>query len=93
METRVLTSLFLVLFSTAFVSGCGPTRVIEKPVIHTVTVTEFRNVPADLLTPCGKTIIMDIITYAEALEAWAADRATIDTCNGQIDGIRSLDGD
>ena len=82
-----------ILLLAALFAGCGPTRVIEKPVIHEVIKTEWRNVPADLLAPCGKTEIMSDMTYGEAIEAWAQDRATVDACNGQIDAIRSLNAD
>lgn len=90
MKTAALIPLCLTLFLTA----CASERIVEKPVIHEVVKTEYRDVPSDLTTRCKKTEIPETMTYGEALEGWAADRAQIDVCNGRLAGIESLgDGD
>ena len=73
-----------------FLTACGTERVIEKPVIHEVVRTEWRNVPADLLERCEKQAITEGMTYGEAIEAWAKDRSAIDVCNGRLTAIGTL---
>ena len=89
MRTHALTLLCLTLFLTA----CANERIVEKPVIHEVVRTEYRDVPSDLVRKCEKTEIPETMTYGEALEGWAADRAQIDVCNGRLAGIESLGDD
>lgn len=90
MKMRVWALLCPIALSVA----CGTERIVERPVIHEIVKTEWREVPADLLSRCDKTIIEDGMTYGEALEMWAKDRASIDACNGKLAGIKSLgDGD
>ena len=86
MKTPVLTLLFLTLFLTA----CGNTKIIEKPVPVPYEVTRYVDVPDDLVIPREKTEIPETITYGEALELWSVDRATIDTLNGQMEAVDSL---
>ena len=86
MKTAALIPLFLTLCLTA----CGTERVVEKPVVVEVVKTEWRAVPDDLTAPCAKTEIQVGMTYGEAIESWAKDRASIDACNGKLKGIRSL---
>jgi hypothetical protein len=71
-------------------TACGTERVVEKPVIVEVVKTEWREVPADLTARCAKSEIPEAMTYGEALESWAKDRASIDACNGKLAGIESL---
>lgn len=90
MLTRVLIPLCLTLSLTA----CGTERVVEKPVIVEVVKTEWRSIPADLTEQCPKVTIPDGLTFGQAIELWAEDRAAIDACNGKLAGIKSLgDGD
>lgn len=86
MKTPVLTLLFLTLFLTA----CGSTKVVEKPVPVYIDRVEYIDVPYDLTIRRNKTTLPDTITYGEALELWAVDRATIDTLNGQMEAVESL---
>lgn len=72
-------------------AACGTERIVEKPVVVEVPgPVQWREVPADLLLECVKSSIPDGLTYGEALEAWAEDRAQIDVCNGQLQAIGSL---
>lgn len=89
MRTVALVSPFLLLFLTA----CGTERVVERPVIHEVVRTEWREVPIDLTASCDKQPIPDSMTYADVLESWAKDRSSLDRCNGKLTGIRSLRGE
>ena len=86
MRTHVLIPSCLLLCCVA----CGTERVIEKPVIHEVVRTEWREIPSDLTLPCPKAEIGPEMTYGAALEAWSEDRAAIDACNGKLAGIESL---
>ena len=86
MQTHALTLLFLTLCLTA----CDRTRVVEKPVIHEVVRTEWREIPADLTTRCDKAQIPEQATYGKLIELWSEDRANIDVCNGKLAGIESL---
>jgi len=83
---RVLILLCPLLFLTA----CDSTRVIEKPVVHTVTETVWREIPADLTLPCAKAEIPPEATYGDVIALWSEDRASIDACNGKLAGIDSL---
>lgn len=78
------------LFLLPFLTSCDRVRIVEKPVIHEVVKVEWRDVPADLTQPCDKAEIPPQMTYGEALEGWAKDRASIDACNGKLAGIESL---
>ena len=83
---RVLILLCLPLCLTA----CGTERIVEKPVVHEVIKTEWRSIPGDLTTECVKATINSDMTYGEALSAWAQDRASLDVCNGKLNGIKRL---
>lgn len=54
-------------------------------------VTEYIGVPAELTMQRNKITLPEELTYGEALEHWAIDRATIDTLNGQLRAIQSLE--
>lgn len=71
--------------------GCSGQRVIEKPIVVTVSgPVKHIEVPAELLVQHNKTTIPESLTYGEAMQLWGADRATIDTQNGQTQGIAIL---
>ncbi len=80
----------ILLFLVPFLTSCARERIVEKPVLHEVVRTEYRDVPADLTVPCEKSEIPDTMTYGEAIEAWAKDRSAVDRCNGKLAGIKSL---
>ena len=80
----------ILLCLTLFFAACGTERVVEKPVIHEVVRVEWREIPSDLTAPCGKSEIPADLTFGQAIELWADDRAQIDTCNGRLAGIESL---
>jgi len=85
---RVLTLLFLLTLLTA----CGTTKIVEKPVpVPVPGPTQYIDVPAQLTLTRQKTPIPETITYGQALELWSKDRAIIDTLNGQLLGIKSLE--
>lgn len=83
---RVLIPLCLLLSLTA----CGTERLVEKPVIVEVTTVEWRPIPADMTAPCELSAILDGMTYGDALQNWAADRAAVEACNAKLAAIRSL---
>lgn len=47
-------------------------------------------VPSDLLIRHQKTTVPETLTFADALQLWVEDRALVDTLNGQITAIQSL---
>jgi hypothetical protein len=51
---------------------------------------QWREIPDNLLIQHNKTTIPEVITYGEALQLWAEDRAIVETQNGQLSAIRSL---
>ena len=71
--------------------ACASERVVTQPEIVEIIKVEKVHVPANLLIQHNKTTIQaGEVTYGEALEYWSLDRAIIDTLNGQIRGIESL---
>lgn len=81
----------LLLFLTIFLTACGTERVVEKPVVVEVPgPVEYVPVPGDLLIRHIKTTVPESLTYGEALQLWAEDRAIIDTQNGQLAAIEVL---
>ena len=87
MRMRVLALLSL----TLLFSACATERIVEKPVPYEVIVVDYIEVPHDLTGGMAKQRIPDGITYGEAIELWSEDRATIDTLNGKMWAIRSLE--
>ena len=71
-------------------SGCGQTEIIERPVPVEVVRTEFVPIPADLTEPGAPAVIPDGLTYGDALELWAVDRATIETQAERLRQIRAI---
>lgn len=64
---------------------------MEKPVpVPGPTVYEYVDVPSDFLIQHEKTTIPETLTYGEAIMLWSLDRAIIETQNGQIRAIGSL---
>jgi len=47
-------------------------------------------VPPDLLAESPKQAIPDTLTFGQAIELWSEDRASLDTVNGQLRGIKEL---
>lgn len=87
---KIAASILLCL--TLCLSGCGSVRVVEKPVTVEVVRERMLPVPADLLVPCYVQPIPETLTYGEAIELWAKDRAATAECNGRLRAIQSLDG-
>ena len=86
MWTHVLVLTFPVLLLTA----CATERIVEKPVPVEVIRVEQTPVPDDLLILHAKTTIPDTLTYGEAIQLWAEDRALVDILNGQLIAIGKL---
>jgi hypothetical protein len=84
---------FLSPFLLLLLTACGTERVVERPVIHEVVRVEWREIPADLTARCPKSEIPDSLTFGQAVELWAEDRAAIEQCNGKLAGIESLGAD
>ena len=55
-----------------------------------VVVRERVPVPPDLLAESPKQAIPDTLTFGQAIELWSEDRASLDTVNGQLRGIKEL---
>jgi len=84
--------VWILLSLLTLLTACGTTKVVEKPVpVPVPGPTQYIDVPADLVKTGKKQSIPDSITYGEALELWVKDRAIIDTLNGQLLGIKSLE--
>ena len=83
---RVLPLLCLLIFCQA----CAPTRVVTKPEVVTVTKTEWKPVPADLVKPENPAEIPNSVTYGDALALWAEDRRSLAIVNGRLKAIESL---
>ena len=60
-----------------------------------VEVVRFEQVqiPSDLLIQYQPTTIPSTLTYGEAIQLWASDRADLLKSNGQIRAIESLNDD
>jgi hypothetical protein len=87
------TNAWALLFLAPFLTACGATKIVEKPVpVEVPGPTRFVEVPSDLTVLREKAIIPGSITYAELIEILSIDRSTIDTLNGQLMGIKSLQG-
>ena len=84
------TPALILLFPMLFLTACGNTKIIEKPVPVPVEVVKYIEVPFDLTMKRNKVTLPDTLTYGEALELWSVDRATIDTLNGQLEAVESL---
>ena len=83
--------VWILLLTLPWFAACGATKIVEKPVPYPVPgPTQYVEVPADLTLNREKTTIPESITYGQALELWSRDRSTIDTLNGQLLGIKSL---
>lgn len=78
------------MFLLLSLTSCGTTKVVTVPEVVEVVRTERIPVPVNLLSGCVKSTVPDNLTYGEALSLWAEDRAKLDTCDGQIEAIRSL---
>ena len=83
-------TVWLPLFLLPFLIACAPTRVVTKPEVVTVTKTEWRPVPADLVTPENPSAIPNGVTYGDALALWAEDRKSLAIVNGRLAAIKSL---
>ena len=88
MPIYALKLIFLLILLT--LCGCETVRIVEKPVV--VEVVKFKRVPvpAEHLVLHHKTTLPATLTYGEAIQLWAADRAIIDTQNGQLEAIGVL---
>lgn len=83
--------VLILLSLTTLFAACGTERVVEKPVLVEVPgPVEYVAVPADLLLRHIKTTIPATLTYGEALQLWAEDRAIIEKQNGQLAAIEVL---
>jgi hypothetical protein len=75
-------------------TACATEKFVPVPeIVEVPGPVQWREIPAGLTEPCEKTEIPDGMTYGQALEKWAEDRAAIDTCNGRLAGIDSLGAD
>ena len=87
MSMRVWGLMFPLLCLTA----CASERLV--PVTKVVEVpgpVRWQAIPKALLKPCEPLPIPERATYADLIEIHAGDRSVIDTCEGQLEAIRSL---
>ena len=83
----VLILPLILLLST----GCVREVIVEKPVpVEVPGPVEWRDIPPNLLIQHNKSTIPEALTYGEALQLWAEDRASIESLNGNIRAISSL---
>jgi hypothetical protein len=87
---KIYALILLCLTSWLTLSGCESTRIVEKPVPVEVVRVERVPVPADLLIRHIKVTIPPTLTYGEAIQLWAEDRAIVDKLNGQLQAIEVL---
>ena len=81
-----------ILMCTLILLGaCATERIVEKPVPVEVFIVDYIEVPRDLTGGMAKQRVPDGLTYGEAIQLWSEDRATIDTLNGNMLAIRSLE--
>jgi len=86
-RTHALIPLCLLPLLTA----CVTEKFVPVPeIVEVPGPVQWREIPADLVEPCDKAEIPETLTYGQAIELWADDRAQIDTCNGRLAGIESL---
>ena len=86
---RVLTLLCLLSLLTA----CGGTKVVRDPEVITQTVREYINVPDHLTNQIDVQNIPVGMTYGEAIAILSKERETVDKLNGQLSGIKALEGE
>jgi hypothetical protein len=73
-------------------SACGSREVlVDRPVPVEVVRVEYVQIPTDLTVERPKAPVPPDLNYGEAIALWSEDRARIDTLNGQIRAIRSLE--
>lgn len=71
-------------------TACGSTEIVTQPVPVEVEVTKFIPVPSEHLVQRIPSTLPEVLTYGEALQLWAEDRASIRTLNGQLRAIEEL---
>lgn len=75
----------LLIYLLSWLAACGGIEpVIPDPVVVEIVRVERVPVPVDLLTQRPKTVIPEVLTYGEAIEAWAEDRASLDIQNAKL---------
>lgn len=72
------------------ISGCAGKKVVTVPEVIEVIRYERVQIPDQLLKDCVKSPVPSELTYGQALSLWAEDRAKLDACGGQIEGIGVL---
>lgn len=90
---RIYALILLFLASLLTLYGCESTRIVEKPVLVEVVKFERVPVPDKHLVIHNKTTLPDSLTYAEAIQLWAEDRAIVDKQNGQLEAIGVLNNE
>lgn len=78
----------LIAVMALMLAGCGSVVPITR-VVH-ITRHEYVPVPPSLLAPCPKADVSQIVTNGDLLDAFLRDQAALDTCNGQLDAIKTL---
>lgn len=77
-----------ILIIAFILSACASPQPITR-VVH-ITRHEYVPVPPSLLAPCPKADVSQIVTNGDLLDAFLRDQAALDTCNGQLDAIKTL---
>lgn len=70
------------------IAGCSTPMPITR-IVH-VKSTQYVPIPPALLTPCPLADLSIIKTNGDLLNALLYDQAALTTCNGQLEGIRTL---
>ena len=85
-------NVWIFLCLPAFLTACATERVVTVPEVVEVVRYERVNIPPELLSDCRISPVTDDLTFGQAVGLWADDRASLAACNGQLEAIRSLDG-
>lgn len=88
----MLKNVSILVCLTYLCSACGTqTRIVERPVpVEVPGPTQWIPIPAELLTLHQKSTVPPAITFGDAILLWSIDRAIIDTLNGALSAIGSL---
>jgi hypothetical protein len=81
----------LCLLPFVLLSSCTREVLVDRPVPVEIVRVEYVKIPSDLTVERPKAPVPPDLTYGDALSLWSEDRARIDTLNGQIRAIRSLE--
>lgn len=84
--------VLMLICQLLWLTACATERIVEKPVPVEIVKTEYVPIPTDLLRVEPKQVVPEQLTYGQAIELWAEDRASLEKVNGRLKAVGSLEG-